>query len=856
MMTFKHSRLILMTVGLIIVSFLLTTALSVHSLHTVIKGNNEELSKVLAAQVYDSINNRLSEPIAVAQTMASDHFLMESMENADFPDEEEEKQVVSYLSKLAARMNYSSAFIISEKSGKYYTQNGFNKVVDPVHDAHDVWYSTFLSTGRMVDLDLDTDQAHGDTWTVFVNARIENSEGELLGVCGVSVEVSELQEILRRYVNEYHIHINLINDEDAIRINAGKASIDQTVLTSTKLKEYEGVKDYLYEELPSGGYIVRKYMDNMDWLLEIEDDNEYENSLYASLIYRNTILFVIIMIILIALVYRSIADDRKRTEAYTKQIEEFARAQEILKAKAESASAAKGDFLAHMSHEIRTPINAILGFDEMILREAADPTIREYAAWIRASGRNLLSLINDVLDFSRIESGKMDIVPAAYSTLSLLSDLLVMIGPRAEAKGLIIHKNIDPDLPVKLYGDDVRIRQVIVNLLTNAVKYTEKGSITFSVAVASRTDKKVLLHVSVKDTGIGIHEEDQTKLFESFRRVDESRNRTVEGSGLGLSIASKCLSLMDSHLDFRSAYGIGSDFYFYLEQGIVDVAPVGDFEEAFQHRIADREGYHESFEAPSATVLVVDDIDMNLRLFRGFLKRTSMEIDTAMSGKEAMEKVRAKRYDLIFMDDLMPIMSGVETLQKMKEVMPDAVSHTPIIVLTANAITGAREQYLAQGFCDYLSKPIEGKVLETICLKWLPQDKVQKAAQPVNEQPEREENDDSGESLIDEKLGLSYCLDSRDFYKEMIASFQETGHMEKLQKLFAAGDWKNYQIAVHGLKSSALALGAKKLSDLAKQCELSLKNGEGPGFVEEHQAELEKLYEATVAALQEIEKRD
>ncbi len=849
MMKFKHSRLILMTVVLIIVSFLLTTALSVHSLHTVIKGNNEELSKVLAAQIYDSINNRLSEPIAVAQTMASDHFLMESMENEDFPNEEEAKQVVSYLSKLSTRMNYSSAFIISQKSGKYYSQSGFNKIVDPLHDAHDVWYSTFISTGRMVDLDLDTDQAHGDKWTVFVNARIVNEKGELLGVCGVSVEVSDLQEILSGFVNEYNVHINLINDEDAIRINEGQASIDQTVLTSTKLKEYAGMKDYLYEELPDGGYIVRKYMDNMDWLLEIEDDNEYENSLFASLIYRNTFLFVLIMIILIIIVSRSIAEDRRRSDAYTKEIEKFAEAQEILKAKAETANRAKGDFVAHMSHEIRTPINAILGFDEMIIREAQDPDIREYAARIRASGRNLLSLINDVLDFSRIESGKMDIVPVSYSTVSFLSDLIVMIGPRAEAKGLIIHKEIDPNLPQKLYGDDVRLRQVITNLLINAVKYTEKGSITFSVKVSPMTDQKILLHVSVKDTGIGIRDEEKDKLFESFRRVDESRNRNIEGSGLGLSIASKTLSLMDSRLELESTYGKGSDFHFDLKQGIMDPTPVGDFEKAFNDRLSLVEDYHESFEAPSARILVVDDIDMNLLLFRGLLKKTAMTIDTAMSGKEAMEKIRKTRYDLIFLDDLMPIMAGVETLEKMKKEMPHAIRDIPIIVLTANAISGAREAYLSEGFWDYLSKPIEGKVLERMCMKWLPKEKVIKASgkdkAPMAEKKEPE-------TLIDEKLGLSYCMDSRDFYKEMIGSFLEAGHMEKLKKLFEAEDWHNYQIAVHGLKSSSLALGAKKLSDLAKACELSLKNGEGPGFVKEHQEELSKLYDETLAELRKI----
>lgn len=849
----KQKRLLLFTTLLIVISFVLTTTVSVMSLRTVIRGNNEELSKVMASQIYDTINNRLTEPIVAAQTMSLDFFLTEPMKAYDFPNKEQEDDVVSYLRNISDTMNYSSAFIISDRSGKYYTQDGFNKIVDPETDAHDIWYSTFLDTGKKIDFDIDTDEAHGNQWTVFVNARIEDHEGNLLGVCGVSVVMTDLQDILKGYVDEYGVNISLINDEDAIAISGGEVAVEEAVLESTQLLEYQANSGYIYEDLGNEGYRVRKYMDNLDWLLVVGDDGASDNPIFATLIYRNMVIFLVIMIILIGLVASNINYDKKRTEEYTRQIEEFAREQEELKKQAQSASVAKGDFLANMSHEIRTPINAVLGFDEMILRESEDAAILSYADNIKNSGKTLLSLINDILDFSKIESGKMDIVPVEYNIVSMLCDLISMIMPRAEEKGLEIKKEISAELPQKLLGDDVRIRQVITNLLTNAVKYTEKGSITLCVSGKRTNDNEILLKVAVKDTGIGIKEEDQQKLFDAFQRVDESRNRSIEGTGLGLSITTRVLELMGSKLILSSTYGEGSVFSFDLLQKISVDVPIGDFEDASKKEYS-KEQYKTLFFAPEARILVVDDIEMNLLVFKGLLKQTKVRIDMAESGMDAIALVEENHYDLIFMDHLMPAMDGIETLQEMKASLPECIEDVPVIALTANAVSGARELYEENGFSDYLTKPIDGELLEEMCVKWLPPKKISNVSKEQNE--EKKPQIPMRDALVDQAIGLDYCAGDMDFYIDMVKSYFSTGHGEKLTEAFQKEDWENYRVYAHSLKSTSLTVGAVPLSNLAKSCELSLKESGDPEFVKAHHKELMDLLGKTVQCLQVIIKEN
>ena len=384
------------------------------------------------------------------------------------------------------------------------------------------------------------------------------------------------------------------------------------------------------------------------------------------------------------------------------------------------ANQAKSTFLANMSHEIRTPINGILGMDELIIRECQDKELKEYAYQIQDSGQILLSLVNDILDFSKIESGKMEIIPVEYRMCNMLNDLINMIKVRAEKKNLNLQLKIQENIPDGLYGDEVRIRQVVTNLLTNAVKYTSKGQITLEMSGEYVDRDEIELQVRVADTGKGIKEEDKQKLFTAFERLEEKENRNIEGTGLGLALSQRILHNMGSKLEFESVYGKGSVFFFTIRQGVKDHIPVGDFQKKYKQSLNKRKAYQTSFTAPQARILAVDDNNVNLTVLTGLLRSTQMQIDTALSGAQCLKMVQEKSYDLILLDHLMPEMDGIEVLQKMQEMG----LQLPVIALTANAISGAKETYLQAGFQDYLSKPLNAKELEDMVRKYLPEELI------------------------------------------------------------------------------------------------------------------------------------
>ena len=389
-------------------------------------------------------------------------------------------------------------------------------------------------------------------------------------------------------------------------------------------------------------------------------------------------------------------------------------------AEEKGANTAKSAFLANMSHEIRTPINAILGLNTMTLRESDDPQIREYATEIEQAGQTLLSLVNDILDISKVESGKMEIVAVEYDLSSVINDTVNMMSFKAKAKNLELKVDVDKNLPHKLYGDDVRIRQVLVNLLSNAVKYTEKGSVTLKVS-GNVSEDEVMLKYVVSDTGIGIREEDMEKLFAKYERLDTIKNRNVEGTGLGMAITTKLLGLMNSSLDVQSTYGKGSTFSFELAQKVIDREPIGDLNRRFsQTKKADDSDVR--FIAPDAKILVVDDNRTNRLVFKKLLQRIKVQIDEADSGQACLDMCCQKEYDIIFLDHMMPGMDGIETREKMRENTRCPNINTPVIALTANAISGSREFYLEAGFDDYISKPIEPKKLEKMIFELLPEE--------------------------------------------------------------------------------------------------------------------------------------
>ena len=393
---------------------------------------------------------------------------------------------------------------------------------------------------------------------------------------------------------------------------------------------------------------------------------------------------------------------------------------------ANQANEAKSHFLSTMSHDIRTPMNAIIGMNEMILRDSHDKEVLMYAESIRTAGNTLLGIINDILDFSKIEAGKMELIEVDYNFISLLNDLVNMVQRKAEEKGLAFELQVDNNIPSMMHGDEIRIKQVITNILSNAVKYTKKGKVTFSITYSKCEidENSVILHVSVKDTGIGIRKEDLDKLFMAFERIDELKNRKIEGTGLGMAIAQSFLKMMESTLQVESVYGEGSDFYFDLKQKVVKWEPVGEFESAYKRFVSERDVYKVSFEAPGARILVVDDNEINLKVFVSLLNQTRMQIETADSGDACIELFKRNFYDAIFLDHMMPDKDGIETLKEMKACTDTPNQKTPVICLTANAISGMREMYLEAGFDDYLTKPIDTGKLENMLLSYLPEDLI------------------------------------------------------------------------------------------------------------------------------------
>ena len=402
-------------------------------------------------------------------------------------------------------------------------------------------------------------------------------------------------------------------------------------------------------------------------------------------------------------------------------------------AQLESASAAKSTFLANMSHEIRTPINAVLGMDEMILRECDDKQILEYANDIDSAGHQLLSLVNDILDFSKIESGKMELHPVEYELFSVMNDCYNMISMRARRKELEFRVENAPDIPAFLFGDEVRIRQIIMNLLTNAVKYTKDGTVTLKFDHKKTDDENIDLIISVKDTGIGISEENRKYLFDSFKRIDERANRNIEGTGLGLSITKKFTEMMGGQIEVDSVLYEGSTFTVTIPQKIADNGTVGKFYERLNRRNEGAAGDDDNkkkrnksgtFKAPRARILIVDDVKMNLNVVRLLLKNTQIQTDLAASGDECLKYTLMKSYDLILMDHMMPIMDGIETLHKVRQQADGLNLDTPVVALTANALVGAQEMYLSEGFAAYISKPVKSIDLEECLEKLLPHDKI------------------------------------------------------------------------------------------------------------------------------------
>ncbi|MBP0964248.1 MAG: response regulator [Oscillospiraceae bacterium] len=625
-------------------------------------------------------------------------------------------------------------------------------------------------------------------------------------------------------------------------------------------------------------------------------------------------------------------------------------------AEARQAEHYKSDFLANMSHEIRTPMNAIVGMCELILRESGlSESVRENCFNIQTSGRSLLAIINDILDFSKIESGKLELIPDEFNIASTLNTVINMSEARRRNKKIEIIVKADPDIPRGIIGDEVRIRQVIVNLMTNAIKYTEKGYVTLTVS-QSKQDYGINLLVSVADTGIGITEENIEKLFTSFRQVDTKKNRSVEGTGLGLAISKRLITQMGGFVGVKSEYGVGSEFRFVIPVKVTDERPfitikepqsihaVGYFgnndrynkhfceigrqlnvdfrccesdeelktmsdggnithffagkeeyinnaelfgqlaekSEVFviQERLDaielpenikcifkpfyaisvasalnnenmvvslnERRGSDIRFSAPKARVLIVDDNAINLKVAVGLMQPYHMQLITAESGPAAINMLRSRDIDLVFMDHMMPEMDGIEATKIIRDMEGDYYKKLPIVALTANAVNGVREMFIQEGLNDFLAKPIELSALDRILRNYLPKKYIEAPTASdyaENDRRKKGRKPVSESVMFDPDKGLMYTGGSIDAYREILEMYAKKGPEKRvyIDKLFEKKDWKNYVIEVHALKSTSLSIGAVKLSELAKELELAGKSG-SYGTIEKKNGMLSDLY--------------
>lgn len=525
------------------------------------------------------------------------------------------------------------------------------------------------------------------------------------------------------------------------------------------------------------------------------------------------------------------------------------------------ANQAKSEFLTNMSHEIRTPINAVLGYNELIMRETKESHTTEYALNVQAAGRTLLSLVNDIMDFTNIDCGNLKIEKDSYSVLSLLQDVVTYAEFNSEKKNLQLNVNIDENMPKTLMGDSVRLMQIFNNLTSNAVKYTMEGSVDLIVTWTAHGGQAGMMSVVVKDSGIGMKEEDIKKISESFKRFDKKKTGHIEGAGLGLPIVTRLLELMDTSLKIESEYGEGSTFSFSVEQEVVDATPIGKLERTSYTGLFSDVSENVSIYASKAKILAVDDNRMNLDFMCGILKDTGITVVTAQNGEEAIKILREEAFDLILLDHMMPILDGVETLKIIRdEQLCDSV---PVIAITANAVVGEKDNYINAGFSDYLAKPVSGNQLLNIIAKYLPEELLEQKSEQIptmgNTESQKEAVSDSLanhfmsdlDGILDVKTGLTYCCESEDFYKEMVESYVTNNKLKDIEAAFAAENLDEYRIQVHALKSTSMSIGAIEVSEAAKALEMAAKE-ERINYIEENHEGLIQDYKELLAKLEAV----
>lgn len=826
-----------LAIPLIIIFFLMVVMVfyTSQNVRSVTVSNIHEVGYDKLTSVRSQIENYLDTTKGMLWVTAS---TVDYMVRNDQPTEAIQQYLVEQTNEQIATFNFDYTGLYGYVGGEYL--DGLNWVPDEDYEPTERdWYRQAIAANG--DTIIVSPYVDAQTGGVVITITRMLSNGE--DVVAVDLTMENIQE-MSKSLNVRGKGYGFIFDGDGLVI----ASEDES-LKGLNLNDIDGMSGLMAQALETGdGYFeieidgsmntvfVQTVMDQ--WYVVIIIDN---NELYAESVQQIAvnILICVVIFALIALFYfLGYRNDRRTSKRIAQMREEEqkreyeAKVLKFEKEAADSANRAKSDFLAQMSHEIRTPINAVIGMDEMILRETNDPDIKEYALDIKSASKTLLSLVNGVLDFSKIESGKMEITPANYNTEELIDDLVNMIADRAEKKYLEFDLDIDGNIPKTLYGDDVRLEQVIINLLTNAVKYSDKGTVSLKMACEGIEGDECTLYVEVKDTGIGIKEEDMEKLFESFQRLDERKNRNIEGTGLGMAIVQGILTMMDSTVVVKSDYGKGSVFSFKVKQGVVDPTPIGEYR---RHRgeLAKADDNRELV-VLKADILVVDDNDMNLKVAKGLMKKLNVVPDTVNSGKKAIEMIKNKHYDIILMDHMMPVMDGIETLKLIrKNWLID--SSTTVIALTANAIAGAREMYLNEGFSDYMSKPIVPEQLEKMLETYLPEGSYK---YEMKTDDSASDNRDGLISTLRNKgfnvdAAMTYCMNDESFLLELLNTFvnSEPEKRSSITGLYNDKNWADYSTYVHALKSSARTIGADKLSKLALEQENASKAQNVPSII-------------------------
>ena len=489
---------------------------------------------------------------------------------------------------------------------------------------------------------------------------------------------------------------------------------------------------------------------------------------------------------------------------------------------AEKANIAKSEFLANMSHEIRTPMNAIIGMNDIIMEECKDPSIQSYAKDVQSAAKNLLAIINDILDLSKVEAGKMELVPTDYYLKTVVGEVVGMMDMAASKRGLIMKYECDETIPCRYNGDDGRIKQILINILNNAIKFTKEGYVRAYVTgrPGEREDEEILTF-RVEDTGCGIRQEDLGKIFEDFRQVDSKKNRSVEGTGLGLAIVKHLVELMGGGINVESVYGEGTAVTITLPQKIVDRRSIAEVPDISQTGLE----HVETFTAPGVKVLIVDDNVVNRKVARNFLKSYAFDLDEAESGPEAIELVRKNRYDIIFMDHMMPMMDGIEAAEIIRSDCGENGTAPAIIALTANAMEGMRQRFLDKGFQDFIAKPLDRKELGLLLTRWVPEERRQ--AGGGGAEHAALDPDSFQIEGIDMDVAMRYYSGDDAGFAELLELYYMDGQRKiGLLRELADTNLSDYQTEVHALKSASANIGAMGVSDLARAQENAAAQGD------------------------------